>query len=190
MTLSAEYLLSIARNYWPSDGDWWMHPENHPELKRFQDRWEQEMKRMDQWRELIRDVGSRLPDFHMGNLTTPHDACFRCGAYPNFISKSDSFSWVVVGCLSILAPLYTIYGVQQEFRGRKRIRSEVFFEPLPPEMQAPAEVMARRIEERFGVTRLPREIAEIPVPLFVEPVQPPNTTLFHALFIGPPDSVF
>jgi len=190
MNLSTEHLLSIARNYWPSDGDWWIHPENHPEFKRLQDLWEQEMAKMDQWKAFIRELGSHLPDFSMGNITTPHDACFRCSAYPNFTPKSDSSNWVIVGCLSILAPIYTIYGVQEEFSGAKRIRSTVFFEPLPPEMQAPAEVMAKRIEETFGVNRLPREIAETPVPLFVEPVKPPHTTLFHALFIGPPESVW
>lgn len=189
MDLSAKHLQSIARNYWPSDGDWWMHPENSPELKRFQDLWEKEMEKMDQWRAFILDVESHLPDFTLGNITTPRDACFRCGAYPNFIRKPYSLRWVVVSCMSILAPVYTIYGAQFEYSGSKRIRDTVFLETLPPEMQVPAEVMARKLEETFGVSRLPREIAATPVPLFVEPVKPPHTTLFHALFLGPPESV-
>jgi len=144
---------------------------------------------MDQWRAFLRELGRHLPDFTLGNITTPRDACFRCGAYPNFIRKSDSHRWVVVGCVSILAPVYTLYGVQREFNGTKQVRSTVLFEPLPPEMLAPAEVMARHIEATFGFSRLPREIAETPVPLYVEPVKPPHTTLFHALFLGPPESV-
>jgi hypothetical protein len=189
MNLSTEHLLSIARNYWPSDGNWWMHPENSPELQRFQALWRQEMEKMDQWRAFLRELGQQLPDFTLGNITTPRDACFRCGAYPNFIRKPYSLRWVVVGCVSILAPVYTLYGAQYEYSGEKRIRDTVFHEPLPPEMQAPAEVMARHIEATFGVSRLPREVAETPIPLFVEPVAPPHTNLFHALFISQPDRV-
>ncbi len=64
-----------------------------------------------------------------------------------------------------------------------------FFEPLPPEMRSPADVMARNIEEIFGFNALPREIAEIPVPLIVHWKEPPHTRLFHALFTSEPESL-
>jgi hypothetical protein len=56
-------------------------------------------------------------------------------------------------------------------------------------MRAPAGIIARRIVETFGAHALPREIAETAVPLFVDPQQPPNTTLFHALFTSQPERV-
>jgi hypothetical protein len=96
---------------------------------------------------------------------------------------------VVVGCVSILAPVYTVYGVRYEYSRGKRLRDEVFFEPLPAEMRGPAGVIARGIEATFGVSVLPRELAGTPVPLFVDPREPPDTTLFHALFISQPASV-
>ncbi len=40
-----------------------------------------------------------------------------------------------------------------------------------------------------GSSKLPREVAETPVRLFVQWVEPPETTLFHALFSNEPDNV-
>jgi hypothetical protein len=97
--------------------------------------------------------------------------------------------WVVVGCVSILAPVYAIYGLQLGYRGKQRIDERIFLEELPPEMQAPAELVARKLEATFGLTALPRELARTPVPVIVEPKEPPHTTLFDALFISRPESV-
>jgi len=99
------------------------------------------------------------------------------------------FRWGVVGCLSILAPVYTVYGVQHEYQGKKFVDGKVFFDPLPPEMQALAEVVGRKIEAMFGVEALAREIAETRIPLIVDFVEPPATTLFHALFASDPENV-
>ena len=97
--------------------------------------------------------------------------------------------WVVVGCVSVLAPVYTVYGVESEYRGKKRIRDTVFYEPLPTGMRAAADVMSHRIRETFDVQALPRALAETRIPLIVDPVMPPDTTLFHALFISKPERV-
>jgi hypothetical protein len=63
------------------------------------------------------------------------------------------------------------------------------FDHRRPEIRAPAEVIARKIEATFGYSVLPREVAETPVPLFVQWKQPPETTLFHALFTNEPGSL-
>ncbi|MFL5356068.1 MAG: hypothetical protein ACJ8AN_25805, partial [Archangium sp.] len=110
----------------------------------------------------------------------------RCSVYLK--SENQPRHWVVVGCVSILAPVYTVFGVRNTYTGKER-SDQVFFEPLPPEMQAPADLIARRIEARFEASKLPREIADTPIPLFVDPQEPPNTTLFHALFSSSPESV-
>jgi hypothetical protein len=189
MPLSVEDLLSVARNYWRPDKDFNFRTENSPEAERFLDLWEQELKKMDQWRAFLRDLGGALPDFNVGNVTATCDACFRCSVYPKEESKHQPLRWVVVGCVSILAPVYAVYGVQYRYQGSERIDDKIFFDPLPPEMQAPADTLARRIESTFGVGLLPREIAETPIPLIVEPQEPPSTTLFHALFISQPERV-
>jgi len=187
--LSAEELLSVARNYWRADKEFDFRPENSPEAERFLDLWEQELRKMDQWRAFLRELGGALPDFKIGNVTSTCDSCFRCAVYPRVEDESNSRRWVVVGCVSILAPVYAVYGVQYSYRGRERIAERVFLDSLPSEMQAPADVVARKLEATFGVASLPRELAETPVPLIVEPWEPPDTTLFHALFTARPESV-
>jgi hypothetical protein len=189
MALTAEQLLSIVRNYWPSDLESYLKPEGSPEVARLHELWGKELKKMGRWAEFVRALNEDLPEFTVGNITATFDACLRCGAYPRTNRPPSSSGWVVVGCVSILAPVYTIYGMQYEFRGEKRLGEKVCFEPLPAAMRAPADLIARKLESTFGVSALPRELAEAPVPLFVEPLRPPNTTLFHALFSSQPESV-
>jgi hypothetical protein len=189
MKLSVEQLLAIARNYWPSeDPDVSCGLERTPEHERFDELWKRELRRIGQWRAFLASFRAELPGFTLSDITAPVDACFRCGAYSNEDRQQHQREWVVVGCLSILAPVYTVYGVQYTYDGKKRSH-EVFFEPLPPEMRAPADLIASRIEAWFEASALPRELAETPVPLYVEPRKPLDTTLFHALFIGDPERV-
>jgi hypothetical protein len=189
MALTAEQLLSITRNYWPSDLESSLKPEGSPEVARLHDLWGKELKKMRQWAEFVRALNEDLPEFTVGNITATFDACLRCGAYPRTNRPPSSSGWVVVGCVSILAPVYAIYGMQYEYSGEKRFGEEVFFEPLPARMRAPADIIARKLEATFGVSALPRELADTSVPLFVDSRKPPHTTLFHALFTSQPDSV-
>ncbi|WP_375767869.1 hypothetical protein NR798_40310 [Archangium gephyra] len=192
MPLSAEELLSIVRNYFRPDKDFNYRPESSPEHERFSEQWERALERMDQWRAFLRELRGALPDFDIGNVTATCDSCFRCATYTKDNIRPITSSWSVVGCLSILAPVYTVYGVHCTYsytdKGRER-SDEVFLYSLPPEMQGPAAVIARGIEAAFGAEALPREIAETRIPLIVEPQEPPDTTLFHALFISEPHAV-
>jgi hypothetical protein len=56
-------------------------------------------------------------------------------------------------------------------------------------MRAPAEVVARKLEARFQAKTIPREVAGTRIPLIVGPQEPPETTLFHALFTSWAESV-
>jgi hypothetical protein len=192
MPLSAEDLLAVVRNYFRPDKDFNYTLESSPEYERFSEQWERALERMDRWKAFLRELRGALPDFDIGNATATCDSCFRCAAYPKEKTRPMTSRWAVVGCLSILAPVYTVYGVHYSYRytdkGRER-SDEVFLYSLPPEMQGPASVIARGIEATFGVEALPREIAETRIPLIVEPQEPPDTTLFHALFISEPEKV-
>lgn len=196
MSISAEYLLSVARNYWRSDHEFDGKLERSPELERFQGLWEEKLEKIDEWWVLHDELRAALPHLKIGDATSTVDACFRCLVYADQQPVSEdpedelrSRCWAVVGCVSILAPVYTVYGVQYDYKGREWIARRVFFDPLPPEMWAPSEIVARKIEELFGVEALPREIAETRIPLIVERREPPDTTLFHALFTSRPESV-
>ncbi len=189
MELSAEHLLSIAKNYWRSDRYQHLTQEPSPEDYRREAVWEEKLQKVDQWHAFLDDLKQELPDFTIGDGTATPDACFRCVAYPAKGRPLAPFDWVVVGCISILAPIYMIYGIEFERVGKRRLSSTVIFEPLPPQMRHAADVFARKIEATFGVSALPREVAETRVPLVVEWKEPPETMLFHALFSNQPESV-
>ena len=188
MPLSVEHLLSVARNYWRADKAYHSRTDTSPENERRGALWKEELKKLDQWRAFLRDLKQELPGFTIGDATATCDVCFRCVAYAPAAKEQPQMEWAVVGCVSILAPVYTVYGAVFEQILAERIE-HVAFEPLPPEMRGPAVLIARKIETRFGVSALPREIAKTPVPLIVEPQEPPHTTLFHALFTGEPESI-
>ncbi|PTL81793.1 hypothetical protein [Vitiosangium sp. GDMCC 1.1324] len=159
-----------------------------PEHIRRCELWDQKLKKLDQWWAFLDELEKELPGFTIGDGTATANTSFRCSAYP----PSDNPRmppWVVVGCVSILAPVYTIYGVQHEYSGKKHIGYKVFLDALPPEMRPPAEVIARKLEAIFEVRALPHEIAQTPIPLIVDWKEPPNTTLFHALFTSEPQSI-
>lgn len=190
MTPSSDELLALVRQYFRPDKEYNFRLENSPENERFHAIWRQAMQRMDEWWDMVEELRLDLPDFTLGNITATSDSCFRCGAYAARVGPHDRSPWVVVGCMSIIAPLYTVFGVRFERDSSgERIRDGAVFDPLPAEMRPAAEAIARRIEGRFGVSPLPLEVAMTPIPLFVEPQEPPDTTLFHALFTADPGNV-
>ncbi|WP_309895927.1 hypothetical protein [Archangium sp.] len=186
-------MIALVRNYYRADRDFDLGLENSPEWERFQTRWEQELEKMDQWDAFVDEAQAALPRFMVSNITSTCDASFRCAVYSETetvpLVRRPVSRWVVVGCVSILAPVYAVYGLQFSYQGGRRSTDQLFLEALPPEMQAPAEVVARKLEATFGVTALPHELARTPIPLIVEFKEPPHTTLFDALFISIPDSV-
>jgi len=199
MPISAEELLAVVRQYWRSDHEFDDKLERSPEAERFHEAWEQALENHDQWRALMDELRVAFPHLNIGDATATCDSCFKCMVYTNREPVSSDqredeprlHRWTVVGCLSVLAPVYTVYGVQYDYKGREvsPAASRVFFDPLPPEMQALAEVIARKIEARFGAEVLPREIAETRIPLIVHRKEPPETTLFHALFTSEPENL-
>jgi hypothetical protein len=189
MPLSAEELLAIARNYWRPDKELGSSLETSPEAQRLQALWEQELKRIDQWFAFLEDLERELPGFSIGDATATCDASFRCAAYPETNPSSPRFRWAVVGCVSILAPVYTVYGVRYDYRGPERVGAKLFFELLPSELRVAADRIGGRIEATFGASALPWTVAQRSISLFVDPLEPPDTTLFHALFTAQPASV-
>lgn len=189
MALTLEELMSVARTYWPSNKDYRLSQEPSPEMKRLYERWAQELQKIDRWWAFLEQLERELPGFVIGDATATPDACFRCVAYPGGKSQQPALRWVVVGCVSILAPVYTVYGVQFEYGETTRVPRALDFEPLGSELRAPVEVIAQNIETTFGCSALSREVLATPVPLFVQWKEPPETTLFHALFTNEPESL-
>jgi hypothetical protein len=193
MKLTVEALVVRASHYWPADLEWYERgeraPENDRRLALCQQQWQQ---RGEQWSALVAGLRQHLPNYSIQDATAPSEPCFRCSVYLPEKQLKPRLVQVVVGCLSMIAPVYTVYGLQYEFRPKKfykKSNQQLFLDTLPPEMLEPADVVARRIEARFDAERLTREVAATPVPLHVGITSPPNATLFHALISEQPTSV-
>jgi hypothetical protein len=193
MTLTVEELLDRARPYWPADLEWFMRGEDTPEAARRFALWDREVKqRGREWYAMLADLRQDLPGFSVNMVTAPSDTCFSCSAYLPKKQRTPPLVQLVVGCMSMIAPVYMVYGLQYESRPKKRPKysnEQLFFDALPPELREPADAVAHRIESRFGASRLPLDLAATPVPLCVDLTCPPHTTLFHALFTTSPTSI-
>lgn len=191
MDCSPENLLAIARKYWRADREYDGKSVNSPEYDALCDLWDERLRNdLERWSGFLNALRTELPGFEIGNATVgPAASAFRCVAYARSPRNRPPFRFALVGCVSILAPICTVYGVQYDFVGSARHNPRVSFEPLPSEMRGPADIISRRLEETFDVHRLPREVADTPIPLIVNGLEPPRTTLFHALFDSQPDNL-
>ncbi|WP_155893301.1 hypothetical protein [Cystobacter fuscus] len=188
-SLSAEDLIRVVRNYYDSSNEFHFTPEPSPEENRRQALWTQWIENMGPWRAFRAKLRSELPNYKIGETYSSADGGPRCIIYPPKESNTPFASWIVVGCVSLLAPVYFVYGVECDYiEGRLR-RNKASFEPPPPNMILPAQVVARTIEASFGFSAVPREIAETPVHLFAGLLEPPKTTLLHTLFTNAPDII-
>jgi hypothetical protein len=190
MRISAEELLSTAKRYWPADRGCEQRQARSPERTQLEARWTEELAQIARWHAFLDgldELEEALPGHKVGDATAPPDASFRCIAYWG-LDRTEPDRLAVLGCKSILAPVYTVYGVHYEVVRGRRLSVRVHFEPLPEEMRRPADLIARKLEATFGVVALPRELAALPVPFVVNDREPPETTLFHALFTSDPAS--
>lgn len=186
MPPTRDQLLSIALDYWPSFKDYEQKPSPADE-RRFAV-CKQRLQEHDRWVAFLKDLRRELPEFTIGDYTGP-GPCFCCVAYPDRSLPQPSLRWVVAACVSFLAPVYTVYAVQFDYSDNERVFKQLALWPLPSEIQATANIIARRIEATFGVTALPHELADLRVPLFVQFTEPPETRLFHALFLDNPENL-
>jgi hypothetical protein len=189
MTLSSEDLIAIVRNYYESSNRFLFTTDVSPESKHRHALWAKWIGNMDPWKVFRARLRNELPSYNTGETYSTHDGGPRCMVYPPGGSRTPGSNWIVVGCVSILAPVYFVYGVECDFSDGRLRNHKASFEQPPPSMAFPAQVVARTIEATFGFSAVPREIAETPVPLFAGSREPPETTLFHALFTNDPSII-
>lgn len=188
-TPSKDDLLDIVRNYYDSSEKFLFTPEASPATKRLHALWTQWLENMGPWNAFLQGLESDLPAFVIGDTLSSSDGGPRCLVYPPKESRSPTAAWVVVGCVSLLAPVYIVYGVECDYADGGLRNEKASFAQPPPDMALPAQIVARRIETTFGFSTVSREIAETPVPLFVGGREPSEATLFHALFTSDPSII-
>jgi hypothetical protein len=189
MSYSKEDLLTIAQKYYDSSNSVPPSVEPSPEALSRHSLWEQWISDMSSWYALRDTLSSALPGYITGETYSSSDGGPRCMVYPPEESGAPTSNWIVVGCVSLLAPVYFVYGVEQDNIGGRLRNSKASFEPPPTDMIVPARLVARTIETVLGYSPLPQEIAATPVPLFIEALEPPETTLFHVLFTNEPSNI-
>jgi hypothetical protein len=189
MTPSREELLAVVRKYYESSNEFLYTSETSPETKRRHALWTQRIENMGPWKAFRARLRSELPKFNTGETGSTADGALRCMVYPLKDLSPPTSNWVVVGCVSILAPVYFVYGVEYDYIDGRLQNHKASFEQPPPSMVLPAQVVAKTIETTFGFSAVPHEIAETPVPLFVNWREPSEATLFHALFTSDPSII-
>ena len=191
MPLSLEQLMAVARRYWPTSeaGARGSALESCPESLRRHELWEQKLKEIARWWAVLDDLRNELSGFVIGDATATPDACFRCVAHPAGAQSASAPYWSVVGCLSIIAPVHTVYGVQFERHDRKRVFKGLDLELQRTETKTLADVMARQFAMKLGSSLLPAESVRVPIALEVQGKRPPETLLFHALFTNEPENL-
>ncbi len=188
-TPSTEDLIKIVQKYYDSSNAFHFTLEPSPEESRREELWSKWIEHREPWSALRASLRSELPNYETGETYSSADGGPRCIIYPPKHLRTPSSNWLVVGCVSLLAPVYFVYGVERDYTEGRPRNIKASFEPPPPNMSLPAQVMARTLETSFGLSAVPREVAETPVHLFAGNLEPPRTTLFHTLFTNAPESI-
>ncbi len=186
MSPSTKELLATVQRYYESGSQLHSALAMSPETEQRQAKWTQWLEDMAPWREFRAHLSQALPSFLVGETYSTHDGGPRCIVYPPKASLAPTSNWVVVGCISLLAPVYVVHGVVYDCIDGRLRNPVVSFEPPPPDMALPVRMVARMIETAFGYSAVPRGILDTPVPLVAGSREPPDTTLFHALFTNEP----
>ncbi len=111
------------------------------------------------WPAFMKRLEQVFPGCLLWNKTIPnHVPCYSCQVY--LPDRPEGCYDAIVGLLSLLAPVYTIYGCRDIDGGEYWVR----FPPLPERFRALEQRLATLIESEFGFTRLDKEVLLTPVP--------------------------
>lgn len=169
---STDELMATVHRYYPAGLDPDQQHETYlasPEWHRFCDLWERVMRLevLPRWDEFRTALKEALPDCKFWDTTVPYyHGCrrIRIILVPPGTPPGQPEYTEVVGLVSILAPVYSLY----EAYSRRKSDGN-YTEPrirwLFSDQTAPyARVLAEHIEEYFGCCPLPPEVGRIRVP--------------------------
>ncbi|WNG20741.1 hypothetical protein [Cystobacter fuscus] len=193
MSFTVSELIELCRQYYPTGRtlDDHLH-ETSSQWQRFHAKWHEALADQHQWLEFRRRVAAAFPTSLVGDATAyTHDGGYRCCIYavePR--DKADGVSQEVVGCVSLLAPVYFIYCTQHRYRGGRRESpaDTVFLEEMPVKLGPTVSRLADLIESALGCQSLPPHVARTLIPdLCLDHIEPGHASLFKALFTLEPN---
>jgi len=199
-TQSREELMLIARSFYPP-GIFYDAPGYNASLqrRRFWECWRSALENPAGWDECRARIRSRVqPAAAVSNMTMPgHGGGLRMGLYfpadQAQLRYEDAFTeTLVLGCVSVLAPLYIIHGVRVEHRrGHSVSPHTALYGILPDPYCDHARIMSEEIERVFGYAPVSAEDAQsIVQDVSIEPNDIGGSTLMQALFCSDPTNVF
>ena len=139
MPPSKEELIAIVRQYHESSNAFLFTTELSPETKRRQALWTHWVANMAPWRAFKAALRSALPHYNFGEMFPSDDGGPSCTIRPPKESMSPTSNWAVVGCISLLAPVYFVYGVTYDYIDGRVGNQKASFEPPPPSMVLPTQ---------------------------------------------------
>jgi hypothetical protein len=155
-----------------------------PEYRRYAEAWKKAMNDT-RWDPLHEALQREFPETITGELTVPHhDAARRFAIYLNKSPLKDGVGDILIGCVSVVAPFYFLYGAQRRFKGgQHQLPYSIFLDTLPDNMLPYARAAAQQIEQRYNYHLFPSEYLHTPVPdISVSDVFIGNMTLLNAFF--------
>lgn len=201
--LTSADLLPYIREYYPVgfppeadiyDAEGLLPHQRTPEHQRWVDAWMKALHQEPQpWNALVDHLRAELPECDFGTYTPVcHTACYVALIYLRRTrqdGQEDHRLLRVAGAVSLIAPVYLIYGTAELVPPRPpdaRSPKPQLILPPTPEMQPYADIMARAIERTFGYKRLPLELAHLQVPGFrlFHLHYSEQPTLLNALFMS------
>lgn len=187
--LTKEALTAVVHDYYDSSSERLYTSEISPRTQRLQALWARKLEDMTTWNDFLHELEHDLPEFIVGDTLSTSDGGPRCMIYQHKDARPPKSHWIIVGCVSLLAPVYAVYGVERSYLENGSRQERVTFNPLPHSMKHPTQVLSRKLETAFGYSAISLETMAAPVPLFVGGKDSSEATLFHALFTSDPDSI-
>jgi hypothetical protein len=138
------------------------------------------------WSAFVNRLKEQFPDSTVWDLPyLLHEPCRYCRltVAGTGLTPGEGEVKEVVCMLSVLAPVYCLFGSHQRSENGRMVWNALHFPPLPPEYQPLETRLAALIEATFGLTRLPNDVLFTPVPsLTVEHRKPGEAQLIDCLF--------
>lgn len=113
--VTAEELLSLLHEYYPTGpAEKADAPASGPEFQRWRDVWHKALEETRPWSAVFQGLRPLFPGQEVATLTQPyHASCFVCGLrlrMPMTEGMEDQRIVRVAGAVSLLAPVYLVYG--------------------------------------------------------------------------------
>jgi hypothetical protein len=191
-------LLEVVHHYYP-EAKWAYdsNPRATPEGQRYSAAWQRALEDYARWVDLVQQFEQGFPEYGVMDITmSTGTQCYRVGvSIPKheIPVRPPCEIHEVIGCVSILAPVYLIYGLHRVFTIKRVQGSNTLRFQLTGEMARCATRLSWAIEQYYPSHRpLPIEAGEVRIVdrhILSSNYMPGELTLRDALFCADLDNV-